>query len=219
MFHFCHSSPRSAFSTEKTSHRVQFSLAESQNSWSYRTDAFLANTVILLISIILFSMNTYFWGLTIWDLEGISNLDSACPNRMQVLPPPRYHISYKFSQQYIYCIFDMLHNLCFSLQNSVCFINFYFLFIKYSYFYTMGALKFTSQALQPKGLGIWHWLQNPGFRSPLPAPLPQPTGVKFSVPSSMGAWVLEVQGFSWGRIYIYIHIHDIGKITSLWISV
>jgi len=71
-------------------------------------------------------------------------------------------------------------------------------------FYTNGALKFTSRALQPKGLGIWYWLQNSGFHSPLPAPLLQPTGVKLSVPNSMGAWVLEVQGYSWGRIYMFM---------------
>lgn len=131
MFHFCHSSSPSALSTKKTSHRVQFSLAERQKSWSYRSDAFLANTVILLISIILFSINTYFWGLTIWDLEGAS--DSACPLYVYTgckychHPDTIFHIN-SVNNLFI-AFFDMLHNLYFSLQNFVCFINFYFLFI------------------------------------------------------------------------------------------
>jgi len=62
-------------------------------------------------------------------------LSYICMYRMQVLPPPKYHISYKFSQQYIYHIFGhAAQSPFFSPQNSVCFINFYFLFIKYSCF-------------------------------------------------------------------------------------
>jgi hypothetical protein len=131
-------------------------------------------------------------------------LSYICMYRMQVLPPSKYHISHKFSQQYIYHIFGHAAQSPFFFTEICVFHKLLFFVHKIFMFYTKDALKFTSPALQPKGLDIWYWEQNPGFHSPLPAPLLQPTGVKLSVPTSMGAWVLEVQGFSWGRIYIFM---------------
>jgi hypothetical protein len=106
-------------------------------------------------------------------------------------------------QQYIYHIFGHAAQSPFFSTEFCVFHKLLFFVHKIFMFYIKDALKFTCPALQPKGLGIQYWLQNPGFRSPLPAPLLQPTGVKLSVPNS-GCFSIRGSRFSRGRIYIFI---------------